>query len=234
MMTKPQVKIDWSKAPEGATHYFPETDQLYAAWYKKVDSGWMIWVVDVSNKWEHSVRLSLPNAIARPAEFNDVPLIRLSDYERLQAECDHYKSATVEITARHFTERWVNAASDKELEQYLSDGIAQLEFEYRKQIEALLAECEKLRRRARAAEREYSKVARTLKGLERVSKVVSDHSDEVCTENNQLRVECKKLRKLVSECSDYLSHNEHTCISHGSVLHSKLIDAAMEKDHGNQ
>ena len=36
-------------------------------------------------------------------------------------------------------------ATNKELEQYLSDGIAHLEHEYRKQIEALQAECEKLR-----------------------------------------------------------------------------------------
>lgn len=61
--------------------------------------------------------------------------------------------------------------------------------------EALQAECEKLRKRARAAEREYSKVARTLKGLERVAKDVSDHSDDVFNENNQLRSECEKLRK---------------------------------------
>ncbi len=61
--------------------------------------------------------------------------------------------------------------------------------------EALQAEYDRLRSRARAAEREYSKVARTLKDLERVAKVVSDHSDEVCADNSQLRAECEQLRK---------------------------------------
>lgn len=76
------------------------------------------------------------------------PLIRLADYqrlqadhERLQAECAHYKNAVAEITTRHSVDRWTNTSSDKELEQYLSDGIAQLEGEHRKQLTRLQAEC---------------------------------------------------------------------------------------------
>lgn len=101
---------------------------------------------DVVAWYTPTTRDTLPVVALNDRSQRGEPLIRLSDYEALQAERDHYKSATVEITTRHFTERWVNAASNKELEQYLSDGIAQLEGEYRKQIEALQAECEQLRR----------------------------------------------------------------------------------------
>lgn len=77
--------------------------------------------------------------------INTEPLIRLSDYEALQVERDHYKNVIKEVTTRNLVERWSKTAADKELEQYLSSGISQLENEHRKQIEALRAECEKLR-----------------------------------------------------------------------------------------
>lgn len=64
---------DWSKAPEGATHYGPETDRLYAAWYKKVDSGWMMWTVDINNKWHYTDVLP-PNVIVRPVEWDGTGL----------------------------------------------------------------------------------------------------------------------------------------------------------------
>lgn len=51
------------------------------------------------------------------------------DYAALEAECERLKNSLLEITTRHFAEGWKRSASEKQLEQYLSAGIAQLEAE---------------------------------------------------------------------------------------------------------
>lgn len=141
------------------------------------------------------------------------PVVRLSDYETLQAELRHANKWR-DLALQFDRHRMVaiallraiseGSAGDEDCHAFLTTPPMSA-LEITEHLEALQAECEKLRSRARAAEREYSKVARTLKGLERVSKVVSDHSDEVCAENNQLRVECKKLRK---DAERYVPLNE--------------------------
>lgn len=95
-----------------------------------------------------SSKTTLPVVSLNARNGNGQSLIRLSDYEALQVERDHYKNVIKEVTTRNLVERWSKTAADKELEQYLSSGISQLENEHRKQIEALRAECEKLRRDA--------------------------------------------------------------------------------------
>lgn len=55
-------------------------------------------------------------------------------------------------------------------------------------------EVDALRKRARTAEREAEQALRTLKGLEKVAKVVDANSDAVCGENNRLRAELEALR----------------------------------------
>lgn len=70
--------------------------------------------------------------------------------------------------------------------------------EYREQIEAL-------RKRARTAEREAAQALRTLKGLEKVAKVVDANSDQVCGENNLLRQEVEALRAERDELREELS-----------------------------
>lgn len=87
---------------------------------------------------------------------------------------------------------------------------------------ALQAECEQLGKELAETE------LRALKFIHQCNAHVELYQ-ELRGERDQLRAECEKLRKLVSVCADYLSHNEHTCISHGSVLHSMLIDAAMQE-----
>lgn len=154
-----------------------------------------------------------------PAELNDVALVRLADYEALQAEFEALRAENAHL--RQAMQRKVTAlcaasmksrATDAELEQYLAVGIAQLEAER----DALQAECEKLRKRARVTEHDCSKALRTLEGLERVAKVVSDNSDAVCEENNLLRSECEKLRKdagglveSLKECVGWLEWMYH-------------------------
>lgn len=55
--------------------------------------------------------------------------VEYSDYAALEAECERLKNSLLEITTRHFAEGWKRSASEKQLEQYLSAGIAQLETE---------------------------------------------------------------------------------------------------------
>lgn len=74
-----------------------------------------------------------------------VEMVTARDYDALEAECARLKNSLLEITTRHFAERWKQSASEKQLEQYLSAGIAQLETER----DALAAENEALVRNLR-------------------------------------------------------------------------------------
>lgn len=65
--------------------------------------------------------------------------------------------------------------------------------------EALHAEAEALRKRACTAEHEAAQALRTLKGLEKVARVVDANSDQVCGENNLLRQEVEALRVALLE-----------------------------------
>lgn len=53
----------------------------------------------------------------------------LAEIERLREECERLRNCLLEVTVRHFSDSLKRRSSDKELEQYLSDGIAQLEAE---------------------------------------------------------------------------------------------------------
>ena len=52
-------------------------------------------------------------------------------------------------------------------------------------------------KRAKTAEREAGKALRTFKGLEKVAKVVSDNSDQVCGELNFMRQQRDRLAGLL-------------------------------------
>lgn len=58
----------------------------------------------------------------------------------------------------------------------------------------LPGELDKALKRARRAEMDSHRILKTYKGLERVAKVVSDHADTVCGENNLLRQEVAALK----------------------------------------
>lgn len=57
----------WAKAPEGATHFGPENDERFHAWYKQLNGKWMCFLVYGSGKWveAHDCELKAP-MIARP------------------------------------------------------------------------------------------------------------------------------------------------------------------------
>ncbi|HGM7971563.1 TPA: hypothetical protein ACKP9O_001622 [Pseudomonas aeruginosa] len=46
------MSIDWSKAPEGATHWEPEGHEFSEGWMKKEGDYWFCWVEGI-NKWLH-------------------------------------------------------------------------------------------------------------------------------------------------------------------------------------
>ncbi|WP_324628483.1 hypothetical protein [Pseudomonas aeruginosa] len=68
------MSIDWSKAPEGATHYQPESRDFHAAWFRlQGGKAREMWVVIPGGALEHIIDPtafdeSMQNLIARPAE----------------------------------------------------------------------------------------------------------------------------------------------------------------------
>lgn len=75
--------------------------------------------------------------------------------------------------------------------------------------DALRAEAEALRKRARTAEREAAQALRTLKGLEKVARVVDTHSDQMCGENNLLRQEVEALRAENARLRQQLAQSDN-------------------------
>ncbi|HBO1943250.1 TPA: hypothetical protein L4G29_005636 [Pseudomonas aeruginosa] len=66
------MSIDWSKAPEGATHWEPTGPECHEGWMKKEGDYWFYWVEGI-NKWCHgpSCNVSAERAAtfeARPQE----------------------------------------------------------------------------------------------------------------------------------------------------------------------
>ncbi|MGU2021561.1 hypothetical protein ACSEUE_11090 [Pseudomonas aeruginosa] len=68
------MSIDWTKAPEGATHYQPESRDFHAAWFRlQGGKAREMWVVIPGGALEHIIDPtafdeSMQNLIARPAE----------------------------------------------------------------------------------------------------------------------------------------------------------------------
>ncbi|HBP0988671.1 TPA: hypothetical protein L5R00_005965 [Pseudomonas aeruginosa] len=46
------MSIDWSKAPDGATHWEPSGPEFNEGWMKKEGDYWFYWVEGI-NKWSH-------------------------------------------------------------------------------------------------------------------------------------------------------------------------------------
>lgn len=122
--------------------------------------------------------------------WNYEPLVRLSDYEALQAECERL---------------------DRE-SQNLSDQLGRCD---RERLKAM-AECEQWKNSASGAHQQLTE--------NRIE------TERLAVDWSKAMAECEKLRKLATECADYLDTNDMTSISHGSILHRKLLDAARQGD----
>lgn len=61
--------IDWSKAPEGATHYMPETESSHAVWVMVSGNTRLAWLASGDSSWEidRSLEEDREYLIPRPA-----------------------------------------------------------------------------------------------------------------------------------------------------------------------
>lgn len=96
-------KPDWTKAPEGATHYGPETSLYLEAWYKEVGGRWMYWLVDGGRGWSYTNILP-SNVISRPAEWNGTGLPPVGTKCEVRMHSDRWYECTV---VAHFEGRAV-------------------------------------------------------------------------------------------------------------------------------
>jgi len=79
-----EPEVDWSKAPEGATHFSPP-----AYWYKKDHNGWFIWHIGMS-VWVNSTEANRRhvNMIPRP----DQPQWDGKSWPPVGAECEYLEA----------------------------------------------------------------------------------------------------------------------------------------------
>lgn len=64
------MSIDWSKAPEGATHWEPTGPDFYEGWMKKEGNDWFYWS-EGTNKWFHGPSCNV--SAERAAKFEARP-----------------------------------------------------------------------------------------------------------------------------------------------------------------
>lgn len=70
------MNIDFSKAPQGATHWGPETSDFHESWYKQVGSSWFCVAVDSYREFKSSwyglgCQFQRNDLVARPS-FKEV------------------------------------------------------------------------------------------------------------------------------------------------------------------
>ena len=94
-------------------------------------------------------------------------------------------------------------------------------------IDGLRGEVAELRRRAKTAEREAGSALRTYKGLEKVARVVSDNSDQVCGELNVLRQQFNQQAQRVGELTAALELISNTDPDDGTAWFHEIADAAL-------
>ena len=70
-------EIDWSKAPEGATHFGPENEEWHEAWYKLDGYEWFAMPTSDDDQWDFAPQVydgRVSQMIQRPAEWNGTGL----------------------------------------------------------------------------------------------------------------------------------------------------------------
>lgn len=66
------TQIDWSKAPEGATHYGPAVEgEWLECWHKNVNGKWLGWLTDGDTRWSTAGNSNsrIKQFIPRPQEW---------------------------------------------------------------------------------------------------------------------------------------------------------------------
>ena len=110
---------------------------------------------------------------------------------------DHLDDKSATTYSREVADRWlakgwtVNGIANAAAAQAIIDG--------------LRGEIETLRKRAKTAEREAGSALKTYKGLEKVARVVSDNSDQVCGDLNVMRQERDRKAQRIGELERLLT-----------------------------
>lgn len=70
-------EIDWSKAPAGATHFGPESEEWIAAWYKLNEGEWFAMLTSDDDQWDCSPCVDderVSQMIQRPSAWSGTDL----------------------------------------------------------------------------------------------------------------------------------------------------------------
>lgn len=93
-------------------------------------------------------------------------------------------------------------------------------------IDGMRGEVAGLRKRAKTAEREAGSALRTYKGLEKVARVVSDNSDQVCGELNVLRQQFDQQAQRIGELAELAAQASVNCKNTAYYLRKYRPDLA--------
>jgi hypothetical protein len=70
-------EIDWSKAPAGATHFGPESEEWIEVWYKLDGGKWFAMITSNDDQWDYSPSVDedrVSQMIQRPSAWNGTGL----------------------------------------------------------------------------------------------------------------------------------------------------------------
>lgn len=79
------MSIDWSKAPEGATHWEPNGPEFNEGWMKKERNGWFFWGEE-SEEWIHWGDVSAEREATFEARPQDTEQIAAEEREKAALE----------------------------------------------------------------------------------------------------------------------------------------------------
>lgn len=172
-----------------------------------------------------------------PAEFNDVALIRLSDYERLQVELELWKAkidamAEHEVAARQLTGIPASVGISEPVEGFakrpqdimpaVRDMALRIEL-----LESQLAESEALLAESRANDQQ------AMRYLNQVREIVGgDDFPDMVRRCERLQAKCARLQAAMIEAKGHISHYMYGGSSYREPAAEAIaiIDAAMEGD----
>lgn len=80
-------KPDWSKAPAGATHWGPESEDWLECWYRYTLKGWEVYIPEHWEQWmrlEHPLRGDRLDALVAREPSGDIPGRSLANFDGYQ------------------------------------------------------------------------------------------------------------------------------------------------------
>lgn len=126
------TQIDWSKAPEGATHYGPAVEgEWLECWHKNVNGEWLGWLADGDTRWSTAGNSNsrIKQFIPRPQEWTGSglpPVGTVCEVEHCGKwiKCEiiaHFQQESAQVAAFIFSPYSGNPKL-KELAYYIADS----------------------------------------------------------------------------------------------------------------